>query len=367
MMSLSVTAGAQMRSRTYRIPRPDYKKMGVLVLSPKEEKPDREERKLLREERKAERKAERTTRREERRLDRDLRRMDRVERKQMSKEERKQDRKELREIRQEQREERAGQRAERKANSDSRELRTGILWLHGGGYISGMKSMAKWVGRPKELVKKYGAVVVSPGYRLSFEHPYPAAIEDCYTALVWMVEHAAELGIRSDQIFVGGESAGGGLAAALCILARDRGEVKIAYQMPLYPMLDDRDTPSSADNHNKVWNTQLNHFGWQKYLGVLYGTPWVPPYAAAARETDYLGLPPCYTFVCTGEPFWSETVTYCENLRKAGVECAYDVFQGLYHAFDIYQPDLPESRLAADSFEQHFLYAREHYFAPQER
>ena len=132
-------------------------------------------------------------------------------------------------------------------------------------------------------------------------------------------------------------------------------------------MLDDRDTESSRDNHNKVWDTQRNHYGWQQYLGVLYGSRWVPPYAAAARETDYRGLPPCYTFVCTGEPFWSETVTYCENLRKAGVECAYDVFQGLYHAFDIYQPDLPESRLAADSFEQHFLYAREHYFAPQER
>jgi len=327
MMSLSITAGAQMRSRTYRIPRPEYKKMGVLVLSPKEEKPSREERKL----------------------ERQLRKIDRKEHKHDTKAERKE------------------WRAERRAERENSELRTGILWLHGGGYISGMKSMAKWVGRPKELVKKYGAVVVSPGYRLSYEHPYPAAIEDCYTALVWMVEHAAELGIRSDQIFVGGESAGGGLTAALCILARDRKEVKIAYQMPLYPMLDDRDTPSSADNHNKVWNTQLNHFGWQKYLGVLYGTPWVPPYAAAARETDYRGLPPCYTFVCTGEPFWSETVTYCENLRKAGVECAYDVFEGLYHAFDIYQPDLPESRLAADSFEQHYLYAREHYFAPQER
>ena len=319
MMSLTVTAGAQMRSRTYRIPRPDYKKMGVLVLSPKE---SREERRLEREDRKMERKLLDVSRKEQRRA---------------------------------------------RKEQEQQKLRTGILWLHGGGYISGMKSMAKWVGRPKELVRKYGAVVVSPGYRLSFEHPYPAAIEDCYTALEWMVEHADELGIRSDQIFVGGESAGGGLAAALCILARDRGEIRIAYQMPLYPMLDDRDTESSRDNHNRVWDTPRNHYGWQQYLGVLYGSRWVPPYAAAARETDYRGLPPCYTFVCKGEPFYSETVTYCENLRKAGVEVAYDVFEGLYHAFDIYQPDLPESRLAADSFEQHYLYAREHYFAPQER
>ena len=210
MMSLSVTAGAQMRSRTYRIPRPDYKKMGVLVLTPKE---SREERRLEREDRKMERKLLDVSRKEQRRA---------------------------------------------RKEQEQQELRTGILWLHGGGYISGMKSMAKWVGRPKELVRKYGAVVVSPGYRLSFEHPYPAAIEDCYTALEWMVEHADELGIRSDQIFVGGESAGGGLAAALCILARDRGEIRIAYQMPLYPMLDDRDTESSRYNHNRVWDTPRN-------------------------------------------------------------------------------------------------------------
>ncbi|MCR4823778.1 MAG: alpha/beta hydrolase [Bacteroidales bacterium] len=246
-------------------------------------------------------------------------------------------------------------------------LRTGILWIHGGGYISGMKSMARWVGRPKPLVEKYGAVVVSPGYRLSFQNPYPAAIEDCYDALKWMVAHAAELGIRSDQIFVGGESAGGGLTAALCILARDRGEVRIAYQMPLYPMLDDRDTDSSRDNHNKVWNTQLNHFGWEQYLGGLYGTDNVPPYAAAARETDYRGLPPAYTFVCTGEPFYCETLTYIENLKKAGIEADCDVFEGLYHAFDIYQPDIQESRQATESFERHFLHAREHFFAPQEK
>ncbi len=244
-------------------------------------------------------------------------------------------------------------------------LRTGILWIHGGGYMTGMKSMARWVGRPKALVSKYGAVVVSPGYRLSLQKTYPAAIEDCYAALKWMVAHAAELGIRDDQIFVGGESAGGGLAAALCLLARDRGEVRIAYQMPLYPMLNDRDTESSRDNHNKVWNTRLNHLGWHKYLGPLYGTDEVPPYAAAARATDFSGLPPAYTFVSTGEPFYSETVSYMERLRQAGIPAEYDVFEGLYHAFDIYQPDIPESRLAASHFEEHFLYARDHYFAPQ--
>ena len=115
----------------------------------------------------------------------------------------------------------------------------GVLWVHGGGYQSG--SAEEVFGtRALSLVVKFGAVLIAPNYRLSKHHPYPAALHDCYTALLWLKEHAKELGVRSDQIMVGGESAGGGMAAALCMLARDRGEVNIAYQMPLYPMLDDR-------------------------------------------------------------------------------------------------------------------------------
>ena len=118
---------------------------------------------------------------------------------------------------------------------------TGVLWIHGGGYISGMKEMV-YISRAVELVKSFGAVVVSPGYRLAPLSPYPAAIDDCYAALLYMKQHAAELGVREDQLMVGGESAGGGLCAAVCIRARDSGEANIAFQMPLYPMLDDRDT-----------------------------------------------------------------------------------------------------------------------------
>ena len=142
---------------------------------------------------------------------------------------------------------------------------TGVLWIHGGGYISGMKEMV-YISRAVELVKSFGAVVVSPGYRLAPFSPYPAAIDDCYTALVYMKEHAAELGMRQNQLMVGGESAGGGLCAAVCIRARDTGEVNVAFQMPLYPMLDDRDTETSRDNHGRVWNTWKNHFGWRCYL-----------------------------------------------------------------------------------------------------
>lgn len=244
-------------------------------------------------------------------------------------------------------------------------LRTGILWIHGGGYVTGMAAMVRMMGRPGPLVDKYDAVVISPEYRLARRGRYPNAIEDCYDALRYMVTHADELGIRSDQIFVGGESAGGGLTAALCMLARDRGEFNIAFQMPLYPMIDDRDTESSRDNRNKVWNTKRNHFGWRTYLGPLYGTDSVPPYAAAARQTDYSLLPPAYTFVCTDEPFYSETLTFIDHLSAAGVEASVDVYEGLYHAFDMLQPRLEVSKQAAARFEEAYLYAKARYFRAQ--
>lgn len=230
----------------------------------------------------------------------------------------------------------------------------GVLWIHGGGYITGMASMAGMMGRSPSLITNHGCVVVSPEYRLGRKGRYPNAINDCYEALLYMASHADELGIRADRICVGGESAGGGLCAALCMMARDRGEVKIGFQMPLYPMIDDRDTDTSRDNHNRVWNTRRNHFGWRTYLGDLYGTDTVPVYAAAARQTDYRNLPPCYTFVCTNEPFYRETLNFVEALREAGVPTECDVYQGLYHAFDMLQPRREVSRQAAEAFERAF-------------
>ena len=177
----------------------------------------------------------------------------------------------------------------------------GVLWIHGGGYQSG-SAKEVFATRALSLVVKFGAVLLAPDYRLSRKHPYPAGLEDCYAVLLYMKDHAAELGIRSDQLMVGGESAGGGMAAALCMLAHDRGEVNIAFQMPLYPMLDDRDTPSSRDNHAPVWNTRRNHRAWRRYLREAYGTDAVPCYAAPARREDHEGLPPCYTFVGRSSP-----------------------------------------------------------------
>ena len=240
---------------------------------------------------------------------------------------------------------------------------TGVLWIHGGGYISGMKEMV-YISRAVELVKSFGAVVVSPGYRLAPFSPYPAAIDDCYAALLYMKEHAAELRVREDQLMVGGESAGGGLCAAVCIKARDTGEVNVAFQMPLYPMLDDRDTETSRDNHGRVWNTWKNHFGWRCYLrGTDRET--LPPYAAPARVENMAGLPPAYTFVSTGEPFYAETLEYIRRLKDCGIPASVDVYETDMHAFDMMRPKDALSIEAARRFNESFAYAQAHYFAPQ--
>lgn len=238
---------------------------------------------------------------------------------------------------------------------------TGILWIHGGGYATGVAEMA-YFSRPLALVKKYGAVVVCVSYRLSVEAPYPAALEDCYSALLWLKDNADILGVNDSRLMVGGESAGGGLTAALCMYARDRGEVNIACQMPLYPMLDDRDTDSSRNNHAPVWNTKRNHEAWKLYLK---GVNDITPYAAPARQTDYSNLPPAYTFVGDIEPFYCETLTYIHNLKKAGVDASVDVYPGWFHAYDMFLPFTKKAREAIAKFEKMYLYAAEHYSAAQ--
>ena len=237
----------------------------------------------------------------------------------------------------------------------------GVLWIHGGGYILGMKEMV-YMSRAVDLVKNYGAVVVSPGYRLAWLKPYPAALHDCYAALKFMSKHAIRLGINPAQIMVGGESAGGGLAAAVCMMARDRGDVKVAYQMPLYPMLSNIDTDSSRDNHGRVWNTKRNHIGWRFYLRGKAKKK-VSPYASPAQQDDYSGLPPAYSFVGDGEPFYTETLQYIENLKAAGVPAEVDVYHSDMHAFDMMRPEDEQSREAVRRFNEHFEYALTHYFA----
>ena len=240
---------------------------------------------------------------------------------------------------------------------------TGVLWLHGGGYAVGMKEMG-YASRAADLVRDLGAVVLSPGYRLSPLAPYPAALDDCFTALHYLKQHAASFGVRSDQLMVGGESAGGGLCAAVCIRARDEGAVNVAFQMPLYPMLDDRDTASSRDNHGRVWNTRRNHLAWRLYLRGTDRAS-LSPYAAPARLTDFSGLPPAYSFVGDGEPFYAETVRYFEQLRAAGIPAELDVYHTDLHAFDMLEPSAALSGEAAGKFHAHFAAAQARFFAQQ--
>lgn len=240
----------------------------------------------------------------------------------------------------------------------------GILWIHGGGYAQGVPEMSTSIY--KRFIEESPCVIIAPDYRLSIEEPYPAALDDCYDVLLWMKNHTSELGIRDDQLMVGGESAGGGLTAALSLLARDRGEVNIAFQMPLYPMIDDRmNTESARENNAPIWNSNLNRWAWKLYLGDLYGKD-VPAYAAAARTTEYRNLPPTVTFVGDIEPFRDETIQYVENLKAAGVPVDFEIYKGAYHGFDIIHPKADISKRARAFLMQSYRYAVENYFAEQE-
>ncbi len=238
---------------------------------------------------------------------------------------------------------------------------TGILWIHGGGFAVGMPEQD--ASFADVFLSTDQALVIMPQYRKSYEAPYPAALTDCYLALLWMAANAEKLGIRQDQIFVGGNSAGGNLAAALCLLARDRKEVNVAFQMPLYPMLDDRDTETSADNDAPVWNTEKNHAAWAMYKGDRTD---VPAYCAPARAADLSGLPPAFTYVGDIEPFYAETLAYCRKLYEADVPVMYRVFPGCFHGFDITVPYASCAKKARKLLKEAFLYARQNYRAAQE-
>ncbi len=215
------------------------------------------------------------------------------------------------------------------------DTRPGVLYIHGGGYILGTPEMMDQGCR--KISAEIDCVVVSVDYRLAPEHPYPAPLEDCYAALKWFSAHAQELGIDASNIAVVGASAGGGLTAGLSLLARDRGGPAITFQAPLCPMIDDRNiTPSSYEiTDPRSWSREKNIFGWQAYLGELYGKD-VPSYAAAARAENLKGLPPLYTYVGELDLFRDETMDYCARLLRAGVPVELHVYPGCFYAFEMF-------------------------------
>lgn len=242
---------------------------------------------------------------------------------------------------------------------------TGLLWIHGGGYAMRVPEQDMYYF--ENFTSVANCVIVAPDYTSSLVKPYPAAFMDCYDILCWMKEKAHTLGVRDDQLFVGGGSCGGGLTAAISLYARDTKEVNIAFQMPLYPMIDDRmNTYSAIDNNAPVWDSINNELGWKLYLDDLFESDNVPKYAAPAREIDYSNLPPTFSFVGEIEPFHDETVTYMKNLREAGVKTHFSVYSGCYHGFDTICPKSEKGKSAIKEMLRVFKYATENYFAKQD-
>ncbi|MFG2796416.1 alpha/beta hydrolase [Streptomyces pseudovenezuelae] len=221
-----------------------------------------------------------------------------------------------------------------------------IYHVHGGGMVLGNNRVG--VDSPLAWAKELDAVVVSVEYRLAPEHPHPAPVEDVYAGLVWTAEHAGELGGDAERIVIAGASAGGGLSAALALLARDRKGPRAMGQLLMCPMLDDRnDSPSTYQMAGLgVWDRTANETGWTALLGELRGGPDVPAYAAPARAEDLSGLPPAFLDVGSAETFRDEVVAYASRIWQAGGVAELHVWPGGFHGFDGFAPQAALSQAA---------------------
>ncbi|WP_240802078.1 alpha/beta hydrolase [Streptomyces sp. A1136] len=225
-----------------------------------------------------------------------------------------------------------------------------LYYMHGGGMITGNA----WSVLPRllrEWALPLGLAVVSVEYRLAPRTRYPGQVEDCYAGLRWVAEHAAGIGVDADRVVIGGKSAGGGLAAALALLTRDRGGPAPIGQLLLCPMLDDRDDTFSGRQMAGVdtWDRTSNATAWQALLGDRYGAADVPPYAAPARASDLSGLPPAYIDVGSAETFRDEGVAYANAIWQAGGRAELHVWPGAFHGFDTFAPEAALSRDAREA------------------
>lgn len=222
-----------------------------------------------------------------------------------------------------------------------------LYFIHGGGMIIGDSRSGGFLGALGHA-EELRLAVVSVDYRLAPETPHPGPVEDCYAGLSWTAAHAAELGIDPARVIVAGASAGGGLAAAVALLARDRGGPALLGQLLACPMLDDRnDTPSSWQMAGLgVWDRAANDVGWTALLGDARGGPGVSPYAAPARATDLSGLPPAFIDVGSAETFRDEDVAYATRIWQAGGSAELHVWPGGFHGFTGAVPEAALSRAA---------------------
>ena len=225
-----------------------------------------------------------------------------------------------------------------------------LYYLHGGALVMGNA----WSVLPRilrEWALPLGLAVISVEYRLAPRTQYPGPLEDCWAGLTWATGHAGRLGIDADRVVIGGKSAGGGLAAALALLARDRGGPVPLGQLLLSPMLDDRGSTFSSRQLSgvDVWDLTSNATAWQAALGDRYGAADLPGYAAPARATDLSGLPPAYVEVGSAEMFRDEGVAYANALWQAGGQAELHVWPGACHGFDGLAPRAALSRDARDA------------------
>ncbi|MEM7219516.1 MAG: alpha/beta hydrolase [Pseudomonadota bacterium] len=221
-----------------------------------------------------------------------------------------------------------------------------LQWIHGGGYILGSADDE----RARMIAAELDCTVCSVDYRLAPEHPFPAGSEDCYAALLWLRNNAADLGVDAARLAIGGASAGGGLAAGLALMNRDRDNVPLTLQLLIYPMIDNLHATASGQFENHpVWKRSTSFNAWEMYLDGVPGDA-ASPYAAATRATDLTGVPPAYVCVGTEDLFYNEDVEYAVRLNEAGVACELAVFPGLFHGADAFLPAAAVSQRLSRSF-----------------
>jgi len=213
-----------------------------------------------------------------------------------------------------------------------------FYWIHGGGYVMGQARQGDlFTLRAAQM----GCYAASVEYRLAPETPYPGPLDDCYDGLKHLLDNAETLGIDKNKVIIGGVSAGGGLCAGLALLIRDRGLCAPLGQMLIYPMIDDTNIAPASDAlpDTFVWSRAYNKFGWQSYLGDLFGQDDVPAYAAPARADNLSGLPPTYMPVGDLDLFLDENIAYAQKLTKAGIPTHFHIVPGAFHGFNGFVPD----------------------------
>ncbi|WP_203580354.1 alpha/beta hydrolase [Microbacterium hibisci] len=219
----------------------------------------------------------------------------------------------------------------------------GLLWIHGGGLVLGAAAMDDV--HCGETARDTGTTIVSVDYRLAPRHPFPAAIDDCFIGWQWLRAHAEVLGLDGERLAIGGQSAGGGLAASLVQRAIDAGDA-VAAQWLFCPMLDDRtaaERDHDAVNHF-IWSNRSNLVGWRSYLGTAVGAESLPPYAAAARREELAGMPPTWIYTSDIELFHDEDIEYANRLSAAGTDVTVEVVNAAPHGFEAWASDSPMAR-----------------------